>query len=334
MSGDEEVIAFPLDLAEKARAVMICCWLRSVTPTFQAAQAAAYWARSGDEGDKRKYEAILDVLEASTFRKRITPWVAHRENAISWYQRIMGREGYILTRKLQGATHRKIGDELGLSHTAVIKILTAYIEANDLPPCIPLDLMTARPRLADRRARAEPALMMFAWVVGGGAMFWSSAEGVRSYLTNTLNNMAPPLWGMLKEQSLWRVMVYVSLHTMLSHMSHAQNQRSERSAMRRWRLSMQSGKENKSEINFCLVIWSRARALTSSLLVTNPLLIFFTFPLAPFRTEKSEGLRQMMVSKRHQPTPHIEVSGGARRAVTLYHHHQRERPRSKRLKAR
>lgn len=191
MSGDEEVVAFPLDLAEKARAVMICCWLRSVTPTFQSAQAAAYWARSGDEGDKRKYEAILDVLEASTFRKRITPWVAHRENAISWYQRIMGREGYILTRKLQGATHRKIGDELGLSHTAVIKILTAYIEANDLPPCIPLDLMTARPRLADRRARAEPALMMFAWWVGGGAMFTNSVEGVRAYLTSTLNTTDP-----------------------------------------------------------------------------------------------------------------------------------------------
>jgi broad specificity phosphatase PhoE len=110
----------------------------------------------------------------------------------SWMEPLFQtRNGYILARRLQGATHRVIADELDVSHTAVIKAWRRYIASGDVPPLINIPFVERRPRQADKKARAEAALLVLAWRLAPHYLMACSHRGVCRALTAILTGGDP-----------------------------------------------------------------------------------------------------------------------------------------------
>lgn len=178
-----EVEGFPPDIAEIAREVLLICMTRAFTPSIAATHQAAEWVNLEDgEGSP-----ILGVsLELSSFRKRISEWIRDREKPLAWWRRLDTRDGYVLLRRLQGATHRAIADELDVSHTAVIKAWRRYVASGDVPPLIDIPFVERRPRQADRKKRAEIALMVWAWYSASPEMITLSEDRFGASLTGLI----------------------------------------------------------------------------------------------------------------------------------------------------
>jgi len=183
-----ELEGFPPDIASRAREVLLICITRAFTPSIAATHQAAEWVDLEDDAAS----PILGVkLELSSFRKRISEWVKDREKPLAWWRRLDTRDGYVLLRRLQGATHRVIADELEVSHTAVIKAWKRFVVSGDVPPLIDIPLVERRPRQADRKMRAEAALMVWAWYSASEELITLPPEQLPERLTDLIRGASP-----------------------------------------------------------------------------------------------------------------------------------------------
>lgn len=183
-----ELEGFPPDIAYRAREVLLICMTRAMTPSIAATYQAAEWVDLEDEAAS----PILGVnLELSSFRKHISAWVKGREKPLAWWRRLDTRDGYVLLRRLQGATHRVIADELEVSHTAVLKAWKRFVVSGDVPPLIDIPLVERRPRGADRKIRAETALMVWAWYSASEELITLPPEQLPERLTDLIGGASP-----------------------------------------------------------------------------------------------------------------------------------------------
>lgn len=182
MSGVEEAVAFPLDIAEKARMIFLLCLVRAST------QSAAATQRSAEEIDvisDRRRQMVPHISSPSSFRALLSQATANRADPLAWHRQLLGRDGYILIRYLQGTSRVMIGREVGLTHTAIKKVLDR-LEASDLlPPLISFDPSSL--------PAADLALMVIAWRYAALAMVFHGPSDVARCLSFLLGQAAKGL---------------------------------------------------------------------------------------------------------------------------------------------